>query len=280
MWAYRPWVGRYLPSDTRPGDELAAYARFCNSVEGNTTFYALPEARTVARWAELAPPDFRFLFKVPRRLTHELRLRDAEDEMRELWRRFEPLGARVGAIFVQLPASFGPDQLDILDAFLAQLPSDRHGAVEVRHPDFSDGADCERALNDLLHRHDADRVLLDSRALFAGPAETRAELAAFRAKPRLPVRAVATSRHPVVRFIGQTRAEANPPYWARWVETVARWLLDGREPYFFVHTPDNEVSPELARVFHAAVAARVSTVDALPHHDQPALARADQSTLW
>jgi uncharacterized protein YecE (DUF72 family) len=280
MWAYRAWVGRYFPADTRPGDQLAAYARWCNAVEANTTFYAVPEARTVARWAELAPPEFRFLFKVPRHVTHDLRLCNAEEEVVDLYRRLEPLGGRVGALFVQLPASFGPDQLPVLDTFLRHMPHGQHRAVEVRHPAFSDGASTEKALNDVLHQHDTDRVLLDSRALFAGPAATPEELAAFRAKPRLPVRAVATSRHPVVRFIGQTALEPNPPFWARWVETVARWIVDGREPYFFVHTPDNEVAPELARLFHEAVAARVPELAALPRPDAPATADRGQPALW
>ena len=59
---------------------------------------------------------------------------------------------------------------------------------------------------------------------------------------------------PIVRFIGQTNADANPPYWKKWVDTVVRWLDQGRRPIVFLHTPDNLVSPELCRRFHAEVA--------------------------
>ncbi len=52
MWAFRPWVGRWIPSSTKVGTELAAYANVLAAVEGNTTFYALPTERTVAKWVE------------------------------------------------------------------------------------------------------------------------------------------------------------------------------------------------------------------------------------
>ena len=79
---------------------------------------------------------------------------------------------------------------------------------------------------------------------------------------------------PTLQAPTQTDADANPPYWTKWVDTVARWLDQGRRPIMFLHTPDNLVSPELCRRFHAEVAdqsdepnlppaPRVSTQDGL-----------------
>ena len=92
--------------------------------------------------------------------------------------------------------------------------------------------------------------------MFDGPRETPEELDAWEKKPRVPVRAVATGDQPIVRFIGQTAADANPPYWEKWLDPVVRWLEQGRRPIVFLHTPDNIVSPELCRRFHAEIAAR------------------------
>ena len=119
MWANRSWVGRYLPSTARAGDELAAYSRELGAVEGNTTFYALPTPATVERWAEQAAPDFRFCFKLPRTITHDRRLRYTESEVAEFIERFAPLHHLMGPICVQLPASFGPDDTERL-FFLGQ----------------------------------------------------------------------------------------------------------------------------------------------------------------
>ena len=76
MWAHRPWVGKWYPQTTRPGTELSFYAKLCNAVEGNTTFYAEPSAENVQRWHDQTPSDFRFLFKLAREITHDRRLND------------------------------------------------------------------------------------------------------------------------------------------------------------------------------------------------------------
>src|SRR2546430_1823836 len=41
-WGVKSWVGRLFPTSTRPTEFLERYARVFNTVEGNTTFYALP----------------------------------------------------------------------------------------------------------------------------------------------------------------------------------------------------------------------------------------------
>ena len=263
MWANRDWVGRYLPSDTPMGRELEPYAQVCNAVEGNTTFYAAPEPAVVDRWRASTPDGFRFAFKLPREITHDRRLRDTGELLRPFLERMQPLGSRLGPFMVQLPASFGPDDLPVLAAFCEMLPRGFDWAVEVRHAAFHAGGDAERPLNDLLHEHGVDRVLFDSRPVFDGPRETPEELDAWEKKPRLPVRAVATADQPIVRFIGQTALDANPPYWAPWVDRVVRWIEDGRRPIVFLHTPDNAVAPELCRRFHAEVASR-TTIAPLP----------------
>lgn len=265
MWAHRPWVGRYFPADTQPGRELVPYSTWCTAVEGNTSFYGLPSAAAVARWAEDSPEDFRFLFKLPRTVTHDRRLRNAQAELDEFLRRIEPLGLRAGFVSIQLPASFGPGDLVVLEEFLRRAPSDRLWGVEVRHPAFSPGGDFERPLHDALADLGAERIIIDTRAVFAGPRETPAEKEAFERKPRLPVRPVAIGNHPVVRFIGQTDQEANPTWWSKWVPKVAEWLGEGREPVVFIHTPDNDVAPALARRFHAEVGALVPDLQPLPN---------------
>lgn len=263
MWADRRWVGTLFPTDTPPGEELGVYATWVTAVEGNTTFYAVPDAGTVLRWRDQTPEDFQFCFKVPRTISHDRRLRHVDDLLTDFVRRMSPLGSRLGPTWLQLPPSFGPDDLDVLAAFLVSLPSDRPWGVEVRNTAFQAEGSHERALHDLLHAHGVERVLIDTRAVFAGPRETPAEIEAFERKPRLRVRPVALGNRPVVRFIGQTSHGANPAFWRPWVEKVVQWIGEGRSPVVVIHTPDNERAPEHAREFHAAVAA-VCEVAPLP----------------
>ncbi len=264
MWAERAWVGSYFPPDTPPGRELTAYATWCTAVEGNTTFYGLPSATTVERWVADAPPDFRFMFKLPRTITHDRRLRSADDLVAEALDRLDPLGDRVAPISIQLPPTFSPEDLGALATFLEGLSNERRWAVEVRDERFCTGGTEERRLNDLLATAGAERIIIDTRAVFAGPCETAAEREAFDRKPRLTVRPVAIGTDPVVRFIGQTSPDANPSWWAKWVPKIAQWLHEGRSPTVFIHTPDNAVAPLLCRWFHAEVRALVPGIAPLP----------------
>ncbi len=131
-WGEKTWVGRLFPAGTKDRDFLARYAEVFNTVEGNTTFYALPAADTVARWRASVPDSFRFCFKFPKTISHDRFLTDCDAELREFLARIAPLGETIGTLFVQLPPTFGPAALPKLRAFLDALPRDYTYGVEVR----------------------------------------------------------------------------------------------------------------------------------------------------
>lgn len=267
MWAHKPWVGRFLSPGNR-GNELAEYAGWCNAVEGNTTFYAVPSASTVARWAEQAPDDFRFAFKVPRAVTHESRLRaDATGTLDQFLRAIEPLGARVGPVQVQLPPSFGPESLGALDAFVRRLSTAHRWVVELRHRAFFDGGAVHRRVDEVLAEsgpRSIGRVVLDTRPLYAAPIRTDASIEERRTKPRLPVVIDRVGDEPVIRVIGADTADESFAGLQAWTDQVVEWLSNGRRPYVFVHQPENLESPALARRFHDSVARHMPTIAPLP----------------
>jgi uncharacterized protein YecE (DUF72 family) len=251
LWAHTPWVGRFFTADARREDFLPQYASVFRTTEGNATFYGLPSAETVARWAAEAPPGFRFCFKFPRTITHERALVDVAAPIDEFLARLAPLAKRLGPFFLQLPATFGPDRLSTLARCLRTLSPDFHYAVEVRHSAFFDEGPHERALDELLGAHGVDRVIFDTRTLFATTATDQDTLDALRKKPRVPVRYTATGRRPFVRFVGDPDTKANAAVFDSWGQILARWLAEGREPYFFVHHPDDHHAPALARFAQA-----------------------------
>lgn len=240
------------------------YATWCTAVEGNTTFYAVPSPPTVAAWAEQMPERFRMMCKLPRTVTHERRLRDAGDEVRQFLAAIEPLGDRADVVSVQLPPSFGPADLDELDRFLASAPSAHRWAVEVRHPAFFATGPDRRRLADVLSRRGAEWIAMDTTVLFAAPPGSEAERDGWEKKPRLPRRALPLTDRPIVRYVGRDDVAATVAGWAPWVDRVVRWLGEGRSPTVFVHTPDNVEAPQLARRFHQEVRARVVALAPLP----------------
>ncbi len=250
MWSNRDWLGDLFPAGANSKNFLQHYSSVFSSVEGNTTFYALPSVDTVKSWQEQVQPGFKFCFKLPRKITHENTLRYSAVELSEFVQRLEPLGEALGSFMIQLPDSFLPKQLPDLEKFLKALPSEYQFAVEVRHLDFFNRGEEEQQLNRLLQQYAVDRVCLDSRALFSRAAQTAQEKDAHRKKPRLPVHAIATATQPIIRFIGSADFLHNEQYLMPWVNKVAEWQQQGIKPTVFIHTPDNVASPEQAAIFH------------------------------
>lgn len=263
-WAHPPWVGTFFTRGARREDFLPQYASVFGAAEGNATFYGLPSAETVRRWGAEAPADFRFCFKFPKTISHERRLVGAGAETRQFFERVAPLGERLGPFFLQLHQSFGRRELPALEAYLRALPKEFQYAVEVRHRDFFDEADGERAVNGLLGTLGMERVCFDTHGLFASAAKDEATLAARQRKPRLPVRFTALGSRPFLRFVGDPSVEHNAALLMPWADQVARWIGEARTPWFFAHHPDDRHAPAVARIFQRLLHERCPQVPPPP----------------
>jgi len=260
QWTHTAWQER----QPNPRMRLRGYADWCTAVEGNTTFYAIPARKTVQTWAEQTPPEFRFVPKLPKTITHEHRMHGAEADLATFLTAIEPLGPRTHALWVQLPASFAPTDLGALAAFLRRLPSRYRYAVEVRHSAFFTDDRAARQLEYVLNRVGAEWIPFDTTTLFAARPTSPGEREAWSKKPRLPRRDRALTEYPIVRYHGRDDAEATIAGWEPWLGTVATWLREGRSPTVFVHTPDNAQSLVLARQFHEEIRSLVPELEPLP----------------
>src|SRR3954469_16742827 len=249
MWSLKAWQGRFVARTLPAGERLRAYAGWCTAVEGNTTFYATPARTTVETWARQTGPGFRFVLKLPKVVTHERRFAGVETEMRAFLDAIEPLGDRA-VLWTQLPGSFGPSDVDALVRFLRRLPANRRRAVEVRHPAFFTDAGSTSLLEAALADADAEWVPFDTTAFSQSPPPSEAEQDAWAKNPRLPRRTRALTDRPIVRYLGRDSVEETVEGWRPWTAVVPGRLREGRAPTIFVHTPDNDDSPALARRFH------------------------------
>ena len=279
-WAFAGWRGRYLPAR---GPTLAAYGRYFSCVEGNTTFYSLPAPTLVARWRQelqTLPPgrDFRFCFKLPRGITHDIGQPRAAVQrlIEEFFDRLAPLAPWLGPFMVQFPASVSVADLAVVDALLARLPRDRQYVVEARAPLLftPEPAHTWRAL---LHRHDCARVILDSRPIH-GDAPAHPDLAAAPfPKPNLALLLDEPGARVVVRLICHPLMSHNLPFMAQWRDVVAAWVTAGTDCFFMVHCPNDLHSPQLARAFHELIAPQLG-LPALP--PWPTTGGAQQALDW
>ena len=157
-WNYEAWIGPFYPGGTRPVDFLRIYRRAFDTVEVDSTFYAVPPRSTLRDWAAKAGPGFQFALKLPQEITHEHRLRNAGAALEHFLERVRELGSCLGPVLIQLGPDFGPAELPALAAFLPALPRDLRFAVEFRQRGWiHDGVIA------LLAEHNVALVLTDAR---------------------------------------------------------------------------------------------------------------------
>lgn len=267
VWANPKWKNTIYTVDAKATDFLPQYARYFNSAEGNTTFYADPSDDTLKRWQQDTPAHYRFVLKVPQRISHN----GGADSLLQLadWlKRMAMLGQKLALVHLQLPARTGPADFGQISTLVEQISQQCHCALEVRHPAFFDKGQYEIQLHKMLQHYQAERVVIDSRALFSVPATNQALIDAQAKKPRVPVHAISFSQTPVLRFIGTDDMVVNRQFYQPWLTKVQQWLDEGKSPFCFFHTPDNHLAPQLCRQFAQDLAYPHSCLEPWPGEQQ------------
>src|SRR2546430_8457060 len=100
-WGSDVWLGVFYPKDTPKSDSLKLYPGFFDSVEVDSSFYRNPGPATTKGWYKSTPAGFLFSMKMPRRITHEKKLKDVAENLgwfytsaKELREKAGPLVAR------------------------------------------------------------------------------------------------------------------------------------------------------------------------------------------
>ncbi|HEX3345618.1 MAG TPA: DUF72 domain-containing protein [Polyangiaceae bacterium] len=197
-WRYPEWRGVFYPPGLRHADELAYAAVRFDSMELNGSFYSLQRPSSYDAWAAAVPDGFVFAVKGSRFITHMKRLSGGVAPLANFFASgVLRLGAKLGPLLWQLPASFAFDA-GRLAAFFGALPrthaaaaslARRHDArvsgrcalrplhegslrhaIEVRHPSFA----CAEFL-DLARAHGVAVVVADTAGHFPGIDEPTAD---------------------------------------------------------------------------------------------------------
>ena len=179
-WVYKDWRGIVYPEDLPQRRWFEHYSSRFDTVEINNTFYRLPPATTVEKWAAQAPPGFVYSLKLGAFGSHRMKLRDAASWLPNHLDRAERLGKSLGPTLVQLPPRWRRDAAR-LDEFLTaatdlvgptgapspasspkrgphprSAPSHLRWAVELREPSWLD-----EEVYDVLRRHRAALCIHD-----------------------------------------------------------------------------------------------------------------------
>jgi uncharacterized protein YecE (DUF72 family) len=187
-WADPGFVEEWYPPGMPARDRLGWYAQRFEAVELNSSFYAVPDPGTVARWAQVTPPAFTFDVKLHRLLSrHSADLKSLPPALREnaqtsgrgrvvltprleaaladaVLEAVEPLeqAGKLGAFLLQLTPAFAPHEhdLDELTGLLERL-APHVVAVELRHRGWVAEKRIEQTLG-WMEEHGAAWVAVDA----------------------------------------------------------------------------------------------------------------------
>ncbi|HLK49580.1 MAG TPA: DUF72 domain-containing protein [Bryobacteraceae bacterium] len=136
-FAYAAWKPVFYPAKLPSNQFLKHYADRLNCVEINYTFRRLPAATTLESWVQQTAAGFVFAVKANMRITHILRLKNAEQATEIFFKAIDPLrtSRRLGPVLFQLPPAMKCD-VSLLKSYLDLLPKGMRYAFEFRHPSW------------------------------------------------------------------------------------------------------------------------------------------------
>jgi uncharacterized protein YecE (DUF72 family) len=259
FWSFNEWKGSFYSKKASQDQFLEQYASVFNTVEAGSTFYAFPKAESVKKWRAAVPDSFRFIFKIPKLITHQLKLQNCQKELGEFLTLMEPVVEVTGMFQIQLSPGFSADYFTELEKFLEKWPQEIPAAVEVRHKSFFDSGENEQKLNDLLLNKSVTRMHFNTEALFRKKADTMQLQESQSKKPQSPDRWSVTTPTPAVRFISCDDLNESLKDADKLLQATSHWLSHGLKPYVLLHSPGNVITPELCRIFHKKLMNKIGT---------------------
>jgi uncharacterized protein YecE (DUF72 family) len=130
-FSFPSWRPGFYPAALRPDGFLSFYAERLPAVEVNGTFYRMPKAAQLERWAAAVPDGFRFAVKAPRAVSVGGRLDLAAAFSAEV----RALGDRLGPILVRLADGRARDD-EYLRALVGAFDDDLRVVLDPREPSW------------------------------------------------------------------------------------------------------------------------------------------------
>lgn len=205
------------PPEFHDKPRLAYYASLFNSLEVNSSFYKVPMAATVKKWADGVPDGFKFTYKLWRDITHNKELVFNPADVDRFMQVIAHAGDKKGCLLIQFPPSIKIGSVHQLQKLLISINSADPAhewkiAVEFRNSNWY-----HEDIYRLLDEHNAGMVLHDMPASFAPLMETEADFI-------------------YLRFHGPNggyRGSYNDAFLAEYAQYIHDWQQDGKEVYAY-----------------------------------------------
>ena len=109
-YSFKDWLGTVYPKGMKAGQFLSYYARMFDCVEINTSYYRIPAPSMFENMLRKVPPDFTFVVKVPKEMTHNRE--ELSSVIPVFMDSIAPLieAGQLGGLLAQFPFSFKASQ--------------------------------------------------------------------------------------------------------------------------------------------------------------------------
>lgn len=235
QWNVPAWKGSIYPKDLPQQAYLEYYVQHFDCVELNSTFYHIPKSSTLLKWKETIHchnPNFKFLPKIPKAISHERKLSMADPLMHEFKKAMDLLSPFASQCFLQLPPDFSTEYFKDLERFLKQHANEINLMVEFRHPSWFKNNQLRLRAWQLLEYFKAATVVSDT------PLERELVHCSF-----FPQSAM-------IRFLGiENQPELNRLRLNQWQSKIQECLSNGiSNLYFLFHLPNNDDISQLLQL--------------------------------
>ena len=209
-WHYKHWKVSFYPADVRSDEQLLFYTQLFGSVELNNSFYRMPNTDAIKLWTAGTPPEFIFAVKGNRYLTHNKKLKDCRDPLKNFMTRISLFGKKLGPILFQLPPRWNVNA-ERLSEFAKMLPRKRRFAFEFRNPSWYN-----EEIYNILRQHNCAFCIYHLMHHLS-PLMVTADFVYVRL------------HGPEGKYAGRYSIESLN----KWSENVRAWLDDGRDVYIY-----------------------------------------------
>lgn len=211
-WHYNHWIGKFYPEDIKGYYELKFHSKYFNSVENNSSFYRIASESTYKTWVKMTPENYKFSMKLNKTITHLAKLQltdDIKEKIRLIIDTTQILAERMGAIVIQLPASFRLD-LKTLEKFLKYFTEEINSkkykfdvAIEFRNKYWF-----TNEVYEILKKYNVSLVAADS-SRYPGVKEITADFAYIRL-------------HGPEKLFASSYSEKELNQWSKYIKSISK----------------------------------------------------------
>ena len=130
---YKEWKNVFYPEGLAQSKWFQFYCKHFNTLELNVTFYKFPTEKSLEKWYNGSPEDFKFSVKTPKAITHFKKFNECERMLGDFYGSIQQgLKQKLGCVLFQLPPQMIYSE-KLLEKIIINLDLSYKNVLEFRH---------------------------------------------------------------------------------------------------------------------------------------------------